>query len=239
MKNRILFGVLALCGSAVPALAADTVEMRFTGKGAGQDVKINYLGNAQNVFAGEIYQEVRNGTGFGANLSGHRTTWCIDLSQHVSNQWSTFTLGDVAERPPVPSMGLAKERAIREMMSFSDGAVFRGDYNNDMATAFQLAVWEVITDYNPDSGLSSLDLNSGAFKAFKTNGSTLSASILGHMGDMFSRIGSGETMGRMIGLFSNQRQDQMTTIAVPLPTAAGLIGAGLFGVVGVRRRRSV
>jgi len=239
MKNRVLWGIVAVCGVGAPALAADTVEMKFTGTGAGRDVKINYLGNAQNVFAGEIYQQIRNGTGFGARLTGHRTTWCIDLSQHVSGQWSTYTLGDVAERPPAPMLGVAKERAIREMMSFSEGAVFRGDYNNDMAAAFQLAVWEVITDWNPDSGLSSLDLTTGNFKAFKTNGSALPASILVHMNDMFSRIGSGETMGRVIGLFSNQRQDQMTTIAVPLPTAAGLAGAGLLGVIGFRRRRSV
>ncbi len=241
MKTRTHLTVMAILSGAAlaaPVLAADTVEMKFVGTGAGRQVKINFNGVDQDVFAGELQHQFRNGTGAAAGFSAVRTTWCIDLSQHVSSDWHTFTLGKVAERPPVPVLGMAKEVALREVLSMHDGIAFRGEASNDMAAAFQLALWEIITDFDPEVGAASLDLSQGDFKATKTNGSPLAEAVMSDIFSMFDRIGSRDIMPGVVALFSDRKQDQITVIPVPLPTAGALALAGLLTAGAIRRRPS-
>ncbi len=238
MKTRI--GIVALLISGAlgsGAFAADTVQMRFKAKGLGNNIKMSVNGGAlQSVFAGELLHEFANGTGRGASLTGIKATFCTDLLQHVTTSWKTYQLTDVADMP-VPAMGHARANAIADIYNFGMGAMDRGEMDNNMASALQIAIWEVVTDYDISVGRSTLDVSTGDFKAFNTTSGALSSGVSGYLNDIFNFIGEATSHNNLIGFAHGTAQDQIINMPmVPLPGAAGMAMAGLLGLGVVRRR---
>lgn len=238
MKTRITLVALSCALSAPAALATDTVQMRFTETGLGSNVKISLGGApAQSVFAGELLHEFAQGTGRAASLRGVAPTYCTDLLQHVTTTWKTYTLVDVADMP-TPPMGDRKADAIASVYNFSLAAASRSELDADMATALQLAIWEIVTDYSLTGDRASLDVSSGDFKAFSTSAAPLSANILGIMSDIFDSVGASEGHAELLGFASSTAQDQVIRIPViPLPASAAMTLAGLASLASRRRRR--
>lgn len=237
MNTRRLVVAAAIAALTAPAALADSGEMRYLGKGMGRNVKINVSGNTLDVFAGEMRHEVRNTTGLASSLNSTLITYCIELTQHVSTNWKPFTLERVTTNGVNP-LSAAKESALGDLFAYTNFAIANNQFGNDMAAAFQVAIWEVITDYDDVQGRSSLNITQGDFKASNTNGSPLSAAVSLHLEDMLDAIGNIEPLGILYGMYSSGTQDQIIRIpGVPLPTAAGLGMAGLLTVIGVRRRR--
>jgi len=240
MKTRFaITAVVALAGSG--AALADTVDVRYVGAGQGRTVKFDYNGQRQNVFAGQLEHAFSNGTGIGSQLSGNLLTYCTDLVEHTSSSTSTFQVTDPANAPGV-AMGVARADALRDLYTFAGGAQNASGADRDYAAAFQIAVWEIVYDYDQNAGRSSMDIESGAFEAYRTNGSTLSSAIRGHLTSFFDAIGMVGPRGDGMDLYAvinDGKQDQLVELGamVPLPSAAGLGFAGLAGLVGVRRRR--
>lgn len=237
--KTILCGAAACALLASSAVRADTVDMRYVGVGKGQSVRLLLSGSPMDVWSGQIAHEFSNGTGLGAKLNGSHMTYCTDLWQHVSGSWTTYTLMDLADMPS-PAMGEDKAHAIGDVYLGSAGMRAGPGFNNDMAAAFQLAVWEILVDFDANAGRSSLSVLDGDFEAQAQGGGALGAGVAGYLDQFLNMVGTGKrSYQSVIGLASRGSQDQIIDVpVVPLPTAAGMAMAGLGAMAAVRRRRA-
>ncbi len=239
MNNRVIIAAIATAAAAGSAFA-DSVDVKFVGTGQGRSIKFDLNGQRQNVFAGQLKHNFSNGDGVGAELNGDILTYCTDLLERVSGSTNRFDVVEVETAPGTP-MGIERANALRDIYVYAGGAQNASNANRDFTAAFQIAVWEIVSDFNGMLGRSSLDVESGAFEAYRTDGSTLSSAIRGHLSDLFDAIGTMGARSDGMGLYAvvnDGKQDQLVEMRmVPLPSAAGLGFAGLLGVSGFRRRR--
>ncbi len=231
MKMRLAAAAAALVSSAA---IADTVDVKFLGTGAGTSVKINLGGNANNVFAGQLYHQFSNGTGKGAELNGTYITFCTDLTEYVTSTTKSYNVVSIAAMPNSSPMGAAKAQAIADLYAYGAGQQLITTAANDYAAAFQIAIWEIVSDFNPFAANNGLNLTAGSLKVTKTNGSALSSSITNTVAAMFAALGTNSSHGGILGVSRNGSQDQL--VVVPLPTPGLLALAGFAGVVALRRR---
>jgi hypothetical protein len=215
------------------AANADFVDVAFTGAGAGQMVKIVSPGHNGDVFAGQILLSLSNSTGI--NLNGNWIAYCTDLYQTVTVNQVTYEVLAVQNLPMSAPMGALKAQAIADVYAVAAGNQFGSD--NDFCAAFQLAIWEIVTDYT--GGPATLfDVTNGAFQATMTDNSPLSAGIAGYLAALLAGVGINAQNQNLIGLGNESYQDQIIdygTIPAPGVLATGAIGALL---AHKRRRRA-
>lgn len=228
---RFMTTTIAVLGVAGLA-AADSVNLQYTGPGAGQSFSVVANGNASTAYAGQYNFIASGGTGAGAAISGALRTFCIDVLEPVTGGAQPYDLAELADAPVTasgdPAMGAAKAEAIARMYAFAGGQQFGS--SNDYAAAFQLAVWEVIADFG-----TSLDIADGDFEVTSSVGTGVS----GILGDLLGAAGDTSLTGvsGLGALTNNGLQDQIYSVVIPLPGAAGLAAAGLCGIAVTRRRR--
>ncbi len=239
MKMRhSAIGALAVAAAAA-CVQADTVDLQFVGTGAYRTVKATIGANSFNVKAGQLRHSFSNGTGVAASLSGILTTFCTDLTESVTSSGATYTVAPIANLPQTsgwPAMGATRAQGVYNLYAAASGAQYAA--NNDYAAAFQIALWEVVYDYN--GSLASLSLTGGNFKAKDTDGSALTSAIATNVSALFSAmVGSPVSQTGLMGLTSDGAQDQIVQVTVvPLPQTAclGLLGLGA-AVYGRRNLR--
>jgi len=236
--KTVSFAVVAaaVVAAAAGAASADTVNVKFVGTGKGSNVKIIAPGVNQNVFAGQLKHEMSGGTGLGAILNGTYVTYCTDITQHVTSTTKSYTVVPIEDVPNVSPMGLSKADALRNLYSFGAGVQLTPAATNDFAAAFQLAVWEVVSDFNSNLGVSSLSITDGTFKAKSTNGNALSSGITNQLNNLFAGIFNlpeGSAPVEIAGISHATAQDQIVTV----PTPGALALAGLGGGLLIKRRR--
>lgn len=236
MKKNMIVGMVSVA-AFVSAAGADVVNVKFTGTGQGGNVSVQFNGSPMNVFAGQLKHDLSGGTGAAAGLSGNYRTYCTDLYQFVTSTMLSYDVVPIEALPSSSPMGAAKASALMDMYTTANGAQLLPSAANDYAQAFQLAVWEVATDYNPNVGSSSLSVTAGNFRATNTDGGQLSESVRGHLTSLFAAIGAPRTGAtpQVLGLRSGSNQDQL--VQVPGPGSAVMATAGGL-LVGVRRRRA-
>ncbi|MFO0783617.1 MAG: hypothetical protein U0636_08020 [Phycisphaerales bacterium] len=225
---RILATVSACALAATSLASADFVDMQFVGTGAGQVVKITSPSRTGNLWVGQILHVISNGP---ANLNGQWITYCADLGQTVSGSPVPYEIVPVAAIPDSAPMGAAKAQAIADMYAYANGSQLLPTTSNDLAAAFQLAIWEVVADYTGVGPTLGLDMTSGNFAATMTDGSPLSAGIAGYVASLLGAVGTNASRD-LIGLRSGSYQDQI--LEVPGPGALAL--AATAGLVARRRR---
>lgn len=228
---------LLLAAGASSSVLADTVDMRFVGTGDGRNVRLHKTDGDQNVFAGQLIHEITAGTGYGASLIGTYITFCPDIFQQVTSSGATYTLVGVAalpDSPMQPAMGVSKAQMIYDLSVSLSGLQFAPGIGNNLAAAYQIAVWEIVSDYDPMLGLASLDLNGGTLSITNTDDSPIDGGTLTAYNQLLSLVGSGSSGSGFLGLASGSAQDQIMMIPAPGSAVAGL---GLL-VLGARRRRS-
>lgn len=233
--SRIIAAAVVV--TAAGAVHADTIDVRFLGTGRGSNVRITHAGGTSNVFSGQLRHTLTNGTGLGATLHGDWVTFCADLNQRVTSSTRTYDVVNVAQLPDWGAMGVARANAIRDMYAFANGSQLLSTASNNLAAAFQLAVWEVVTDYNPVVGTASLSLATGAFRATKTDGSAFSSTLMSHVNSFFGSIGVAPAGGggvNILGLRSGTAQDQI--VPIPAPGVFALTSLGCVCLAGRRRR---
>lgn len=237
MKTR-MFSALALALAAGLA-HADVINVQYTGTGAGSNVAITSPSFNGNVFAGQLKHTLTNGTGAAAAYNGNWLTYCTDLAQHVTSTTKTYDVVSITQLPDSSPMGAAKANAIRSIYNMANTTQSRSDTTSDLATAFQLAVWEIVTDFNPALANDGLSISSGAFRATRTNGSALSSGVLAQLNNLFSAAALGAGGTDLVGIRSGSYQDQILPIAnpVPAPGSAALATLGLLCCGGRRRAR--
>jgi hypothetical protein len=229
----------ALAAASIATVAsADTVRLQYTGHGAGQSIRVNIGATQMNsVFAGQLNHTFSLGTGVMAGVSGSRITFCTDLTEYVSTGGSTYTVAPISTLPQTngwPAMGAVREQAVYDLYSAANSLQYGS--SNDWATAFQVALWEVVYDYSGSS--SSLDLLHGNFEARTTGGASLGSSLQTKVAALFAGLGLGHANPGLYGLTNNGCQDQLVQV-VPLPVASlwGAAGLGMVGIVKWRKGR--
>lgn len=233
MHKAIIAG-LSCALAAGTSFGAHTVDVQFTATGLGENVRIVVGGNGQDVFAGELIHQFTNGVGMGVLLEGIQKTFCTDLDQFVTPTTKTYIITDVASIP-VPPMGADKAQAIYDIYALGEVKKGLGEFNADTAAAFQLAIWEIVKDFDSGVGRSSMNLDSGNLNALAIGGGALSASIKTAADEFFDSIGSGASGSFLVGLYNSEAQDQIAMIPAPGAAAGLLLAIGFAG----RRRRSM
>ncbi len=237
MKNlNLIAGTLTLAAASMAMAAPVTLDQN--GVGSGSTVRIYNDGDWRNVFAGQIRHAISGAVGLESWMNGTQLTYCADLAQVTSGSPITFNTTSIANLSASDPMGAIKANAIRDMFVFASGAQISTTASNDFATAFQLAIWEVINDFDASESNSGLSVTSGDFRAKKTDGSALSSGIATHLNALFGAAGDnlGTAGLNIAGLSSQTNQDQIVSgVMVPTPGALALVTCG--GLVALRRRR--
>jgi hypothetical protein len=225
-------GALSLCSLA----SADFVDVVYAGTGAGSNVKVSSPVRNGDVFAGQIKMTLSNSTG--VDLNGNWIAYCTDLGQNVSGGSTTYEVLPVASLPMGGGMGAAKAAAIGDLYAFAAGSQLTNTTSAALATAFQLAIWEIVHDFDANAAGFGLNVTSGTFSATKTDGSALSAAVMGHLASLFAAIGT--TNGAtLLGLGHPSAQDQILEVSGFVP-GPGVLACSAIGLIirGARRRRA-
>jgi hypothetical protein len=160
----------------------------------------------------------------------------VDLEQTVSWSPAPFALTALSLMPGYRPMGAERAQALNDIFAAEPFWPSQVSVSNEYAAGLQLAIWDIVTDYSSSRGLSSLGLDTGAFRAVKPNGSAFGLSVMAHYQTFLSYIGGGPNRGgaELIGLAHPSFQDQIVPMNIPVPGAAA---ASVLGVIAAVRRR--
>jgi hypothetical protein len=219
--------VLLLIG-LVPTARADTVAATYEGLSAYQ--KIDLLIGPKwwpSIETGMLRWD-RTGGDHAPNFRGTFTSYCIELEQDIRyGDKVVFDVRDLARAPdPGPVMGQTKANYIRELW----GRYYTPTPDDEQAAAFQLALWEIVSD-------TQWDLGSGVFQC-KTVSFPHTLTVA--TGYLASLTGNGQGPG-LVGLTNPTYQDHLIPGQVPLPSTLWSSGALILGLatwMRIRRYRS-
>lgn len=229
-KNAVALVALAAAAGAAQA----DVSMRFIETGVGRNVAVTLNGETNNFFSGQLVHEIDNAGSPTLAVNGRVNTFCVELTEHTSGNFDTFhesTLDD----EPIPAvtifMGARTQAVLDAAVQFYDTAASQ-DASANEASAFQLLLWEIVYDYDPNVGLSSIDPTSGNVSFTKTDGNPLWSGVSNLITSFSAAIGA-ESGSRDFTLLTNDgKQDQI----VPAPGTMALLGG--VALMGTRRRRA-
>lgn len=152
----------------------------------------------------------------GDNGFGSFVGFCVDLANFMTSGNTYTTSGTSAYNAAV-------DNNIDKLFTSSYASV---DTANE-AAAFQLAIWEIITDTGK-----SLSLTGGSFLA------TAGIGVINTANSYLAALSGASTGGYNITyLNSRSSQDLVTVSPVPVPAALGMLGLGLASLFGLRRRK--
>lgn len=222
-----------------PSASAGRVDLRFEGLGQGREVRIALDGDASRVFAGQL-----RWTMLGVSpdvpwlITPDLRTYCIEPAQSVDRSAPTYTLGGLGSGPfghSGPShLTPDAAAAIRNLAGAAGAAIMTRNFSDTDAAAFQLALWEIATDYSAVTGPGSLDLGAGRFIATAPNGGELPSTVRSRYADFVAAVTTAAPQDfGLTALMSASSQDQLTVI--PSPAGAGLLCMGAMWMM--RRRR--
>lgn len=155
----------------------------------------------------------------GDNGFGDFIAFCIDLDNHMSSG-KTYTVSGAS------SYGTAVDTNIDLLFN----SAYAGLSTAVQGAAFQVALWEIITDTGDATGF---DLGLGSFTATSST-----AGVISQAADYLTGLGGATTGGYKLTFLANgNSQDLVTVSPVPVPAAFGMLSLGLAGLFGLRRRK--
>ena len=212
---------------------ADTVNMQYMGTGNGRVVRISINSMSKNVFAGRLQHNAVWSNGSHSSI----VTFSTDLFQSVSSAsmspYSRTSAALLSGNGGYTNLGYARQQAIKDVFAAAAGRQYT--LGHDYATAFQVALWEIVYDYNPNTSNHNLDIANGVFRAKQIDGTSLSASIREKVAALFAAVGANANLQTLMAFKSTGFGDQLTV--VPLPPTAWLALGGLGLVAAGRRLR--
>jgi hypothetical protein len=218
---------------------AATVEADFLNVGPRQAVKVHNAGTNHHVYTG-VYNWKQTGgtyTDLVTDANNNFDAFCIEIAQEVADP-TTFDVMAL-ENGPVPGTPIGATRAAYLSKLWGGFYDLIGS-SNQLAAAFQLAVWEITheADFN-------FDVSNGQGQFYARN----QASTAGQANTWLSAI-LNDTNNQiplepsLVALTSDDAQDMVavrefgTPIGeVPLPSAIWAGGMLIAGIGGMRRWR--
>lgn len=235
MPTRPPVWIAAAAAAAAAATAhADIVDMKFVGTGLGHNVRVTAGDKSFNTYAGQLTHRILGGDDVPEALRGDQILYCADLLEYTTGSFKPYVVSRLTDVPDSNPMHQRQADALRDIYAFAEGQQLSASGSNDFAAAFQLAVWEIVSDYDWDQGRSSLDLETGFFQATKRNGKALSSGIMNNINGLFDAVGSDSEFRGLVALRSETNQDQLAVI--PAPASVSMFTAGLC-LIATRRRR--
>lgn len=154
----------------------------------------------------------------GDNGIGDFLAFCVDLTKSLS-AGSTYTTSSSSAYSALVEGDI--DRLFTSVYASIDTAI--------EAAAFQLALWEIISDNG-----ATYDLSAGSFIA------SASGAVMQQAAAYLAGLANAATGGYQITyLHSRTSQDLVTVSPVPVPAALGMLGLGIAGLFGLKRRRSI
>jgi len=146
------------------APSTETMTLTFDGTdiyNPGWAGELNW--HSASVQSGGLNSELTEILGSGGTFS----TFCIEGTQNVyfgaNETWSLGVVTLSSAPSPSPAMGTTKANEITELWDRSFNSI---GTNNELAAAFQLAVWEIVNDGIPTLGAeTTAAFNNGNFEA--------------------------------------------------------------------------
>jgi len=225
MNNKMLS--LAIVAGFASFAGADTVSLQFEGVSQGRNVGIaEHHDDFFNVFAGSVIH----------NVDGVRAvTYCIDPDQWAQTGTANFERETLESAFSDRSDTEAKAWAVAELADVAGPVIWTESVDRDLASAFQLAIWEIVLDYDSEHGARSLDLRHGSFRAAGTDGSHLSSGVLDNYNDLVGALSFEQTSTGGYEAYTNSRyQDFMGQVPTPGTAVLGLMA---LPMIASRRRR--
>ncbi|MCE9618477.1 MAG: hypothetical protein K8R92_01030 [Planctomycetes bacterium] len=216
---------LLLASSICAGAWATTVDVQEIGMGACEVVSILSPGYSGGVYSGQQVLNVTNSSNTSAFANGSYLVYCGDVYQFSPGGPSPYSVVAIDLIPNAAPMGAAKAAAIADLYAFANGAQFSA--NAAYACAFQLAVWETITDFGGPLGV-----GSGAFQATGYSGA---AGV--YLANLLAAVGSGGS-ANLVGLQSPSYQDYIVEVSGNVPGPGSLALVGMGGLLTMRRRRA-
>lgn len=223
--------------AAAPAMA-QSVMMLYNGTGLGSNVRVTFGTTTNDVFAGQLRHSITSPTNTDPRLNGNFVTFCIDLAQVVSGQNRAFDVVQLNTAPAILGDKVMRASALESLFANVGNAPLMWNTSNDYAAAFQLAIWEIVNDFDSTKANAGLDITSGEFTARRTNNAALTSGVMNNLNTFlgFARAGTSMPMSHsLLGIANGTNQDQVAVI--PTPAAAALAGLGM-GLIAARRRRA-
>ncbi len=206
------------------------VATAMTGAATAATVTVNYQ-DSNNVFGAPNYSGLASISSpgysgpalagpFRLNAGGgigDFIAFCVDLGKHMKNGQTYVTSSTSA-------FGGSVDSNVASLFN----TAYAGVDTAVEGAAFQLALWEIITD----SG-SGFNLGSGAFSVIST-----STAILSQASSYLTGL-SGPATGNYALTFLNSSgsQNLVTVSPVPIPAAGGFLAVALGGLFGMRKLR--
>lgn len=153
----------------------------------------------------------------GSNGYGNFLAFCVDLAKFMTSGGTYSTSSGSAFGATVDGY---VDRLFTSAYANVDTAI--------EAAAFQLALWEIISDTG--SGYS---LTGGSFTA-----NSASSAVTAQANSYLAGLAGASTGGYTITYLNSGTSQNLVTVApVPLPAALGMLGLGVASLFGLRRRK--
>ena len=219
ISRLVLASGLAL-GLAGAAQAA-TITVTYQGSGPfGTPNYSRYLQIASAPYSGGVFAGPFRLTGSGG--MGNFVAFCVDLAKFLGSGHSYSTSAS-------SGYGAAVDSAISKLFN----SAYAGISNAVQGAAFQVALWEIITDTG-----TGYDLSSGGFSATYA---PYSSAVLNQANLYLSALNTAPSSGYSLTFLNSGSSQNLVTVAqipaVPLPASVGMMGLALGALTLIARRR--
>lgn len=214
--------IIAAIGIPVAIAQAGPVLFGFEGVGRGRNINISSAGEESRVFAGSVMHSVD-----GALLS----TYCIEPDQNAQLGVANFERVTLAGGLLIRSEAAAKSNLLAELADIAGESIWTTSADRTLAAAFQVATWEIVSDFDSSLGAASFDFSAGDFRGWGND------SVFKTAAGLLSQLQFNRADASGYNAYLNDTAQDFMSLEVPAPGVFALAVVGIPTVLSRRRRR--